>query len=326
MSFRRVGILAASCFLCVVMPATAQDSLFLPQSEFMYADNPRYTVLGHTPRLESEIQVLPAIGFGAFYTALVVGLHINQRNAWWNNGTGTFRVIDDMQYGRFVDKFGHFYTSYTMSTFCSDMLLECGLDRSTSTWVGASMGLSYLLYVEVEDGFASNWGFSPSDAVANVVGTSFFVAQEHVPFLQNFTPRWSYVPAEWLGERTINDRPKTFIDDYNSTTFWLACNVNNLLPASAEPYWPDWLMVSLGYGIRNYAVSNPDNTPVGVTRRFLIGLDYDWVKIIPPSSIGILNYLRQALNYVRLPGPTLEVGDDGVRLGILYPFAIVVPL
>ena len=62
-----------------------------------------------------------------------------------------------------------------------------------------------------------------------------------------------------------------------------------------------------------------------VTRRFLIGLDYDWVKIIPEAKFGFFNYVRQFLNFVRLPGPTLEFGDDGVKFGLLYPFAIVVP-
>ena len=99
-----------------------------------------------------------------------------------------------------------------------------------------------------------------------------------------------------------------------------------MLPATAAEYWPDWMMVSLGYGVRNYDVVDAAGREVGATRRFLIGLDYNWLKIIPPSSVGVLNYLRQALNYIRLPGPTLEIGDEGVKVGVLYPFAIVVPI
>jgi len=321
------NVLATILMLGVVVTSAQNDSLYLSPSEFMYADNPRYNIGGGTPRRVTEIQPLTTVGFGLGYTALLVGLHINQRNAWWSNGSGDFHVLEDLQYARGLDKFGHVYTTYVMSTFCSDMLMECGLDHSASIWAGGGMGLAYTLYVEIEDGFATNWGFSPSDAIANVVGSSFFVAQSKIPFLQNFTPRWSYVPAEWLNEATINGRPqKTFIDDYNSTTFWLACNVNNLLPTDAANYWPDWLMFSFGYGIRNYDVNNADGTPVGVTRRFLFGLDYDWVKIIPPSSSGFVNYLRQALNYIRLPGPTLEVGDEGVKFGLFYPFIIRVPI
>lgn len=309
--------------------SSQDDSLYLSTSEYRYADNPRYTIGGGTPRIVSELQPVATIGFGVGYTALLVGLHIHQRDAFqWEKGNGNFKIIDDLQYARGIDKLGHMYTSYVMSTFCGDMLMECGLNYSTSTWIGGGMGLAYLLYVEVEDGFASDrWGFSPSDAIANVVGSSFYVAQNHVPFLQNFTPRWSYVPATWVGDRPRDsDSGGTFIDDYNSTTFWLACNVNNLLPTAVASYWPDWLMFSFGYGIRNDKVKNPDGSLVPVSRRFLFGLDYDWVKIIPPSSVGFVNYLRQALNYIRLPGPTLEVGDDGVRFGLFYPFVIVVPI
>jgi hypothetical protein len=152
-----------------------------------------------------------------------------------------------------------------------------------------------------------------------------------MPFLQNFTPRWSYWPPSWTGDAPINHRPATIIDDYNGTTFWLAMNVNNMLPNTIEPYWPDWLMFSVGYGVRGYAIDifDDEGNVIGeqtVRRRFLLGLDYDWVKIIPESKSGFINFLRQSLNIIRLPGPTLEIGDDGVSFGLLYPFAIVVPL
>jgi hypothetical protein len=321
-----------SCKLLVVVilltaqQATAQDSLRLSEQEYVYAGEPRVGFLGNRPFRESNVQLWPTVAMASVYTGLVVGLHINQNNAWWKDDSGDWHVVEDIEYARGLDKLGHIYSGYFTSTVCNDLLVECGFDAESSTLIGAGMGLAYMTYVEIEDGFATNWGFSPSDAASNVVGVGLFVLQHYAPFFQNFTPRWSYVPAEWTGERTINERPKTFIDDYNSTTFWLACNVNNLLPKSAEPYWPDWLMFSVGYGIRNYAVTNPDGTPVGVTRRFLFGLDYNWSKIIPETNIGFVNYLRQVLNYIRIPGPTIEVGDDGFHFAFFYPLAMVVPL
>ena len=314
--------------LLVCMQAFGQtDSLYLRPDEFRYADNQRYTMFGGTPRRETQVQPIPTLALGAGFTGLAVALHIHQRNAWWPGGdSATFRFKEDLEYARGLDKAGHVYSSYIVSTFTGDVLMECGFNRSSATWIGGATGLAYTLYVEIMDGYARDWGFSPSDAIADLVGSGFYVAQEYVPYLQNFTPRWNYTPAAWVGYPTSNQRQKTFIDDYNSTTFWLACNVNNMLPAKAAEYWPDWMMVSLGYGIRNYDVVDASGREVGATRRFLIGLDYDWVKIIPPSSVGVLNYLRQALNYIRLPGPTLEIGDEGVKLGVLYPFAIVVPI
>jgi hypothetical protein len=305
----------------------SNDSLYLSPDEFRYADNQRYTMFGGTPRRVTEVQPIPTLALGAGYVGLGLALHFHQKNAWWPSGdSARFKFKEDLEYARGLDKAGHVYSSYITATFTGDVLMESGFDRRTATWIGGATGLAYTLYVEVMDGFAREWGFSPSDAIADVVGSSFYVAQEYVPYLQNFTPRWSYVPAAWVGDPTSNNRQKTIIDDYNSTTFWLACNVNNMLPTSAAEYWPDWMMLSLGYGIRNYDVVDASGRQVGATRRFLVGIDYDWVKIIPPSSVGVLNYLRQALIYVRLPGPTLEIGDDGVKVGVLYPFAIVVPI
>jgi hypothetical protein len=140
------------------------------------------------------------------------------------------------------------------------------------------------------------------------------------------------MPVQVVGEQPTNGRDVTVLDDYNATTFWIACNVHNLLPENLQKYWPDWMMISAGYGVSNYEVypANPDGSlspsPLPIKRRFLLGIDYNWVKILPEAtSMGFLNYLRQGLNYVRLPGPTLEFGDDGVRFGLFYPFAIVVP-
>lgn len=301
------------------------SSLYVPWDSFKYADNKRYTFLGGRPLIKSDVSTLPLVGMGAAYATLFTALHINQNNAWWKDDTGGWHVVEDLEYARFLDKFGHFYTAYIMSMVPADMLMESGMAQTPARWIGAGLGLLYNTYVEVEDGYASNWGFSPSDEIANFCGSTFYLLQYYFPVLENFTPRWSYIPSHWVNDASITDRPSTFIDDYNSTTFWLAVNVNNLLPKNLAEYWPDWMMLSAGYGIRNYAVTNSDGTQAPVTRRFMIGIDYDWIKILPEAKFGFLNYVRQWLNYLRLPGPTLEFGDDGVSFGVFYPFAIVVP-
>ena len=305
--------------------ALPDSSLYVPWDSFKYADNKRYTFLGGRPLIKSDVNTLPLVGMGAAYAALFTALHINQNNAWWKDDAGGWHVIEDLEYARFLDKFGHFYTAYIMSVLPGDMLMESGMAQTPARWIGAGLGLLYNTYVEVEDGYASNWGFSPSDEIANFCGSTFYLLQYYFPVLEDFTPRWSYVPSHWVNDASITDRPSTFIDDYNSTTFWLAVNVNNLLPKNIAEYWPDWMMLSAGYGIRNYAVTNSDGTQAPVTRRFMVGIDYDWIKILPEAKFGFLNYVRQWLNYLRLPGPTLEFGDDGVSFGLFYPFAIVVP-
>lgn len=307
--------------------STVKDTLDgrLRRDEFTYAGWQRYTFLGRTPLRETEIDPLPTIALAAGYAGFAYSLHVIQANAWWADSRGPFHIVEDIEYAKGLDKGGHFFAAHTMSTLLGDMLMECGFNKEEATLLGGGMGLAYMTYVEVEDGFATKWGFSPSDAIANSVGVGFYVAQHYVPWLENFSPRWSYVPAEWTGARPINERPATFIDDYNSTTFWLAMDVENLLPNGAADIWPDWLMVSVGYGIRNYAVVDGSGIPQPVSGKFLIGLDYNWLKIIPEAKFGFFNYVRFFLNKVRLPGPTLEISSGGTRFGLLYPFAIVIP-
>lgn len=303
--------------------SVSRDSTYLFPSEFTYAGDGRVTFLGGMPRRETQIQALPTLALGLGYAGIAIGLHINQANAWWKDNRGPFNVQEDWPYALQVDKLGHIWAGYAMSTLLSDMLMECGMAEEPSIVAGSALGLAYQTYVEVEDGYAQKWGFSPSDAISNALGAGFRVAQHYVPVLENFTPRWSYVPSSWVGDRDLNNRPRTFIDDYNSTTFWLACDVERLLPTKASDYWPDWMMVSVGYGIRDYEVVLANGSLAAPQARFMVGLDYNWVRILPPLP-GVLNWVRQSLNYLRLPGPTLEFGASGTRFHVMYPFRITI--
>ncbi|MEN9282043.1 MAG: hypothetical protein RL594_978 [Bacteroidota bacterium] len=308
-----------------VASAQQQDSLYLFRDEFTDAGRPRYTFSGGTPRRVTQVQILPTAIIGTAYTGLFVGLQAQMSSSWWQR-RGTFHVQEDGAYARNLDKAGHFFTGFTMSTIMGDALMECGFDYATSTWLGSTLGLAYMTAIEIQDGYAVTWGFSPSDAVANLTGAAFYAARNLIPELQNVTPRWSYIPAQLAGDHPTTERPLTIFDDYNATTFWLSFNVENMLPSNLAAVWPDWMMISVGYGCRDYEVrSSADGALLPVKRRMMIGVDYDWLRIIPESSIGVLNYVRQGLNYLRLPGPTLEIGDDGVRFAVLYPFAVVVP-
>jgi len=40
------------------------------------------------------------------------------------------------------------------------------------------LGFAYSSYVEILDGFAKEWGFSPTDELFNFFGAGFFLAQQ----------------------------------------------------------------------------------------------------------------------------------------------------
>lgn len=294
---------------------TADDYPRIASVDFTYAGARRYTMDGSLPYEDSHLKALPTAIVGGVYLGAFIWLHNEQANAWWANQRGAFHIQDDWEYALQVDKAGHFYGGYMASYLLSEGFLTTGMSWDAATVWGSVAGLLYQSYVEVEDGFARDWGFSPSDMVSNTLGAGFFVAQRYVPFLQNFTPKWQYIPSDWLGKNTIQ-HSTTFIDDYNGSTFWLSANVHNLLPPAAASYWPRWLNLAFGYNV--YGVGLPDARDR--ERRYVIGLDYNLVELLPDGP-GLWNWFRQGLNMIKLPAPALVIGNT-TKFHLLYPFTL----
>ena len=165
--------------------------------------------------------------------------------------------MEDGDYALYSDKLGHVYGSYITAAIFREGLYASGFNNDWATITGGILGLGYETYVEIMDGYGENWGFSPSDYYADVVGAAFFIAQEYVPFLQNFTFKYMYIPADWHGEKR-RVGAEMLIDDYSSQTYWLSINMHNILPEPAKDYWPTWLELSVGYAARNLCHNNCD--------------------------------------------------------------------
>jgi hypothetical protein len=305
------------------------DSLHIPQSEFYYADNPRYTINGELPLRTTKIKPIPTLILGGIYTGVFIAQHVGQMNTIWKDQT-SFKFQEDGIYALYVDKAGHFYGSCLSSYVMHESFLLAGFNPEASIWLGAGLGLGYSTYVEILDGFGKSWGFSPSDFYCDVLGASYSVAQYYFPVLQNFTPKFSYYPAKWYGERQ-RVPSQIFIDDYSSQNIWMSINVHNLLPNTLKNYWPSWLQLSLGYTARNlcdpmapeakkyhydYKTSEVCGDP-----KFMLALDYDFTKILPDGS-PFWNWLRQSLNYFKFPSPTIEFSKSRTRFFLMYPFPI----
>lgn len=303
--------------------------LRISQNEFMYADNYRFTIDGKLPFRESDINYLKFGVFAGALTTFMVTQHIYQVNTIWSE-TVHFRIIEDGDYALYSDKIGHFYGAYFAGYNYSEMLMWSGFSKESATITGAIMGLTYSTYVEVMDGFAKDWGFSPSDFYSDVAGFGFFMLQHYVPWFQNITPKFQYIPADWHGEKKRSPS-EFFIDDYSSQGLFFSINVHNILPDNLKQYWVPWLQLSVGYAARNLCnPSDPNSScdPVYSTKysdfvagspRFIIGLDYDLVKLLPDGP-PIWNWLRQTLNFIKLPAPAIEISERGTKFMLMYPF------
>ena len=294
----------------------------LPPEKFTYAGQRRYTLDGSLPNYQTKIRPTNAMVLGGAYLGTLVWLHIHQANAWWSGDRGKFHFEEDWAYALQVDKAGHAFGGYFISYLMSEGLIASGLSWNDATNWGTLLGIAYQTYVETEDGFAKSWGFSPSDWYFDAMGSMFFLAQHYVPALQNITPKWQYVPSEWTGRPIIN-RPRTFIDDYNSSTFWWSVNVYNILPAKMKKYWLPWLNVGVGYGADAIDAKITTNGPPDqlAERRYIIGLDYNLVKLLPEGG-WFWNWFRQSLNYIKLPAPAIEFKNNVTRFYLMYPFRI----
>lgn len=295
-------------------------NIFAPPEDFLYANKRRYTISGETPRLETDIQTIPSLIVGGAYSATLIGMHINQRNAWWSDKRTAFHFQEDWSFALQVDKCGHFYGAYMVSYFMSEGLMESGFSWESATNYGSALGLIYQTWVEIEDGYGAEWGFSPSDWYADFAGALYFLGQHNIPVLQNFTPKFSYIPAKWLNEPVMN-RAKTIFDDYNSSSFWLSANVYNLLPQDFKKYWLPWLNVAVGYRVSGIDAAQSDKATTTTARWYLIGLDYNLVELLPEGK-GFWNWARQTLNYVKFPAPAVEISNGHAQFRLMYPIKI----
>ena len=173
----------------------SDEKKFVPLSEFFYADNQRHTISGGTPLKNSDLKLVPTLLFAGAYTAIFVAQHIGQTQTIWKE-MGDFKFLEDIDQDLWVDKCGHVYGGYLTSYVFGETLMEVGLSWEAATVWGGALGLAYTSYVEVLDGFGVNWGFSPSDFYCDVAGSLFYVGQYYIPYLQNFTPQFTYFPAE----------------------------------------------------------------------------------------------------------------------------------
>ena len=265
-----------------------------------------------SPSPTQEINTTRLAIVGGTVLGVMTGVQIYQANGWWKDNRSSFHFREDLSYGLGVDKLGHFYAASGLTFIFSKSLQWANFTQERSLFWGAGTAILFQTYVEIQDGF-STWGFDRVDFATNLAGASYPLIQYHVPFLQSFNMKMSYHPSPLVNEGGgigFKGQKHIIVDDYEGQTIWFSFNVNNLLPKSADPYWPDWLCVSLGYGARDIATSNP--YPI-----WLIAFDYDMTKIIPQTS-SFLRTLSETLNFIHLPAPAVRISPNAIWYGVYF--------
>lgn len=304
--------------------STERPVLFAPLPIPTATERPyRYTFDGSPTRTTTQIDVGKALIYGGAYTAAVAAAQYYQYQVYWSNRL-SFRIIDDGDQEFGADKGGHMFAGYFTSKLSTDVLLTAGVGEDLATIGGGLMGLGYQFFVEIQDGYGFNWGFSPSDMIANTLGAGLHIAQRYVPGMQYVKMKAHFYPAPWMGEKTRKTAVSP-IDDYSAWTWWLSVDVHGLLPESAKAFWPSWLNLAIGYGSRSLEWTGEES------RRYIISFDYDLEKLLPDGA-PLWNWFKQYLNFLKLPAPAIEFGflDDRkghltampVRAYLVFPFKI----
>jgi hypothetical protein len=317
--------IALACY-CVVVPFAYPQTNIVSHSSFggdstglddtLQTDGLSQTSLGSESENKStafsnvDYTRLAIVGAGS--VALIAGIHIYQQNGWWKNNRAPFHFREDLTYGLWVDKIGHFYGA-TLGTFLARKAYEwTNVSEEAALWMGSGTSFLFQTYIEIEDGF-SKWGFDRVDFALNVGGALWPVAQYYSPFLQNFDLKFSYHPSPLLHSASgvgFQGQQHLIFDDYEGQTLWLSIKVHDLLPVVARSYWPDFLCLAVGYGARDIASQNA--YPI-----LLLALDYDMTKIIPPNT-WFLKTLGEALNVIHFPAPAVRFTPSAVWYGLYF--------
>jgi hypothetical protein len=263
------------------------------------------------PGLQDHVNYgrLAIIGGGLLTIGVVHQFYV--QNAWWKDYRGPFHFREDLHYARNVDKVGHLYAGMLTSYLGGKAMAWSGFREEKAVWYGAGLGTLFELYVEIQDGFSTLWGFDRVDFASDVAGAMFPVAKYYVPFLQNVDIKLSYLPSHAEPPRggPFQNQQRLVVDDYEGQRFWLCFKVGDMLPNPLKSVWPGFLGIALGLGVRDLEDS-------GGQLEWYLALDYDLTKL--PGDSGFLKALKEGLNFIHLPSPAIRFSPSVILYGLYF--------
>jgi hypothetical protein len=229
---------------------------------------------------------------------------------WWEDNYHPFVARSDGGFNNYslgIDKVGHFYTSYMYSNLLYELLKWGDFEENTCLWVSTSLPFVWALSIEIGDGF-SKYEFSSRDLLANTLGIGYAFAQRKVPYLQHFKFKFSYFPGQYFREQ--NYKGWSLTADYDGHIYWMSTDVHGILPEKVKGFWPKYLNLSVGYGVKNFSESfYYMGQGYEIQREFFIGLDYNLGAIGVKSKTS--KTLLNMVDYYHFPAPGVKKTGEG---------------
>jgi len=229
-------------------------------------------------------------------TALGAAIYQNYMTFWKNEHTVPFYFSSDPPYAYHNDKFGHAYYTGFATSLAKEAYILAGMDRKKAVWISASAALLAQTLVEIEDGVRDagpHTGFSPGDEIANVLGASFQIGKEYLPYLRNFDFKLGFYPSDSYYEGAYDD----ILDDNESRYYWMSYNLSDALAAD---WYPKWLNVGIGHSVKD--ISQSWKKPY--TEAF-VGFDLNLRGL--PIEGKAWTVIAEILSHFRIPFPALQI-------------------
>jgi uncharacterized protein YfiM (DUF2279 family) len=298
-----------------------------------------------TPDSLNKKRFWVATSLGAVaYTGATIGLN----QAWYADyPRRNFHFFNDNRQWNQMDKFGHFFTTYTEARFTSAAARWTGISEKKSAWIGFALGETLQATFEILDGFSSEYGFSWGDIGYNTAGASLFLGQALVWHEQRIVLKMSAFPVKYdenpiLSTNLINGQQfsttlkqraddlygtgfvNLFLKNYNTLVLWSSINLRSFSPNRKTSKIPKWLNVAVGHGSNNLfrgdvkygwtdiktgAEYQIDPQKFPRERQFFLSLDVDLTKL--PIKNRFLKTIAGMVNCVKFPAPTLEMTTGG---------------
>ena len=253
------------------------------------------------------------IGSSTAYVGSMIGLS----QIWYSNyDKQSFHFFNDAHEWKQVDKVGHFYSAFQLSSIGSKALQWSSVPKNKSDNFGALAGLAVMSSIEVLDGYSAGYGASASDLLANVTGSAFFVGQNLIWNEVRIYPKFSFHRTNFAPIRPSvlgSTFTEEILKDYNGQTYWLSVDIDKF------GQFPKWINLAVGYGAEEMIFANDtQNMTAGYNphRQFYLSLDFDLTAIRTKSKFlkGVIYFA----NMIKLPSPSLSFSKKGAKGYALY--------
>lgn len=245
------------------------------------------------------------------YVVSTIGLS----TIWYSDYT-SFHFFNDGNEWRGMDKSGHFVTSYHITNFNKSVFLSQGLSPKKANLLSAGISTTYMLTIEVLDGFSKDYGASVWDLLANATGTAAAILNTPDSPLKF---RYSYSPSEFakhrpnlLGDNALSKALK----DYNGQTYWAS-----YFPLHKRDQWWGAFGVALGYGAdgmiggSNNPTIDKNKNPLPYferTSQYYLSLDINWAHVFRKHEK--IKKWCERLSFIKTPLAGLILNQKKVQL------------